>query len=402
MSGDNGKQPDQAHARRTSSPTRRCAGAPAAATTRSSPRCRRSCRSSDSRARRSSSSRGSAAPRASRTTCRRTGCTRSTGARRRSRPGSRSSRPDLSVWVVTGDGDALSIGGNHLIHALRRNVNLKILLFNNQVYGLTKGQYSPTSPIGQADGLDADGLDRPPVQPALARDRRRRDVRRARDRHRPQGADRGAARGGRRTGAPRSSRSSRTATSTTTARSTPSATTRRTGSTSSTASRFGSERTASAACGCARTARSRCSSRRRRRARLGRAPSGAFDRVCDVAAHARRRRRRAVRGLPRRRASCLRRADGRSARAGARREGRRRSRRSRRLRRHLVDRLTGLERRLAAPARQRAGDEDRDRRADQRRPGAERERDLVPVDRRHRSCPGSCARSAAPHRPGRR
>jgi 2-oxoglutarate/2-oxoacid ferredoxin oxidoreductase subunit beta len=58
------------------------------------------------------------------------------------------SRPDLSVWVVTGDGDALSIGGNHLIHALRRNVNLKILMFNNQIYGLTKGQYSPTSPFG--------------------------------------------------------------------------------------------------------------------------------------------------------------------------------------------------------------------------------------------------------------
>ncbi|HJR93396.1 MAG TPA: 2-oxoacid:ferredoxin oxidoreductase subunit beta [Acidimicrobiia bacterium] len=58
-------------------------------------------------------------------------------------------RPDLSVWVVTGDGDALSIGGNHLIHALRRNVNLKILLFNNQIYGLTKGQYSPTSESGK-------------------------------------------------------------------------------------------------------------------------------------------------------------------------------------------------------------------------------------------------------------
>ena len=58
------------------------------------------------------------------------------------------SRQDLSVWVVTGDGDALSIGGNHLIHALRRNVNFKILLFNNQIYGLTKGQYSPTSPLG--------------------------------------------------------------------------------------------------------------------------------------------------------------------------------------------------------------------------------------------------------------
>ena len=58
-------------------------------------------------------------------------------------------RPDLSVWVVTGDGDALSIGGNHLIHALRRNFNLKILLFNNQIYGLTKGQYSPTSEVGK-------------------------------------------------------------------------------------------------------------------------------------------------------------------------------------------------------------------------------------------------------------
>ncbi len=59
------------------------------------------------------------------------------------------SRPDLSVWVVTGDGDAMSIGGNHFIHTLRRNVNLKILLFNNQIYGLTKGQYSPTSEPGK-------------------------------------------------------------------------------------------------------------------------------------------------------------------------------------------------------------------------------------------------------------
>jgi len=58
-------------------------------------------------------------------------------------------RPDLQVWVVTGDGDGLSIGGNHFIHALRRNVNLKILLFNNQIYGLTKGQYSPTSEKGK-------------------------------------------------------------------------------------------------------------------------------------------------------------------------------------------------------------------------------------------------------------
>ena len=58
------------------------------------------------------------------------------------------SRPDLSIWVITGDGDALSIGGNHLIHALRRNVNITIMLFNNRIYGLTKGQYSPTSQPG--------------------------------------------------------------------------------------------------------------------------------------------------------------------------------------------------------------------------------------------------------------
>jgi 2-oxoglutarate ferredoxin oxidoreductase subunit beta len=58
-------------------------------------------------------------------------------------------RPDLSVWVVTGDGDSLSIGGNHLIHALRRNINITILLFNNRLYGLTKGQYSPTSEVGK-------------------------------------------------------------------------------------------------------------------------------------------------------------------------------------------------------------------------------------------------------------
>ncbi|HET6815926.1 MAG TPA: 2-oxoacid:ferredoxin oxidoreductase subunit beta [Mycobacteriales bacterium] len=58
-------------------------------------------------------------------------------------------RPDLSVWVIGGDGDFMSIGGNHLIHALRRNVNIKLLLFNNRIYGLTKGQYSPTSEVGK-------------------------------------------------------------------------------------------------------------------------------------------------------------------------------------------------------------------------------------------------------------
>ncbi len=80
------------------------------------------------------------------------------------------SRPDLSVWVITGDGDSLSIGGNHLIHALRRNVNLNILLFNNRIYGLTKGQYSPTSEIGKITKSTPMGsLDRPfnPVSLAL-------------------------------------------------------------------------------------------------------------------------------------------------------------------------------------------------------------------------------------------
>src|SRR5712691_10875909 len=57
-------------------------------------------------------------------------------------------RPELQVWVITGDGDALSIGGNHFLHAIRRNVDMKVILFNNQIYGLTKGQYSPTSPVG--------------------------------------------------------------------------------------------------------------------------------------------------------------------------------------------------------------------------------------------------------------
>jgi 2-oxoglutarate ferredoxin oxidoreductase subunit beta len=80
------------------------------------------------------------------------------------------SRPDLSVWVITGDGDALSIGGNHLIHALRRNVNVKILLFNNRIYGLTKGQYSPTSEQGKVTKSTPFGsLDTPfnPVSLAL-------------------------------------------------------------------------------------------------------------------------------------------------------------------------------------------------------------------------------------------
>ena len=80
------------------------------------------------------------------------------------------SRSDLSVWVVTGDGDALSIGGNHLIHSLRRNINMTILLFNNRIYGLTKGQYSPTSEAGKITKSTPMGsLDHPfnPVSLAL-------------------------------------------------------------------------------------------------------------------------------------------------------------------------------------------------------------------------------------------
>ena len=80
-------------------------------------------------------------------------------------------RDDLSVWVITGDGDGLSIGGNHLLHIIRRNVDVNILLFNNQVYGLTKGQYSPTSPIGQTTKSTPFGsIDQPlnPLSVALA------------------------------------------------------------------------------------------------------------------------------------------------------------------------------------------------------------------------------------------
>ena len=74
-------------------------------------------------------------------------------------------RPELQVWVVTGDGDGLAIGGNHLTHALRRNVDINILLFNNRIYGLTKGQYSPTSSIGARTSSSPDGSIENPVNP---------------------------------------------------------------------------------------------------------------------------------------------------------------------------------------------------------------------------------------------
>ena len=83
--------------------------------------------------------------------------------------GLKAARPDLSVWVITGDGDSLSIGGNHLIHLLRRNFDLNVLLFNNEIYGLTKGQYSPTSPKGQVTKSTPMGsLDHPFNPQALA------------------------------------------------------------------------------------------------------------------------------------------------------------------------------------------------------------------------------------------
>ncbi len=75
-------------------------------------------------------------------------------------------RPDLDVWIATGDGDGLSIGGNHLLHVLRRNVDLQILLFNNEIYGLTKGQYSPTSHRGTRSPSSPHGTQEEPVSPA--------------------------------------------------------------------------------------------------------------------------------------------------------------------------------------------------------------------------------------------
>src|SRR5689334_12018857 len=87
--------------------------------------------------------------------------------------GIKATRPELSVWIVTGDGDALSIGGNHLIHVLRRNLDVNILLFNNRIYGLTKGQYSPTSEVGKiTKSTPVGSVDHPfdPIAVALGAD----------------------------------------------------------------------------------------------------------------------------------------------------------------------------------------------------------------------------------------
>lgn len=79
--------------------------------------------------------------------------------------GLKSTRPDLQVWVITGDGDALSIGGNHLMHCIRRNLDVNIVLFNNRIYGLTKGQYSPTSPLGKVTKSTPMGAVDNPIHP---------------------------------------------------------------------------------------------------------------------------------------------------------------------------------------------------------------------------------------------
>ena len=83
--------------------------------------------------------------------------------------GIKSVNPDLSVWVITGDGDGLSIGGNHLLHCLRRNVDLKVILFNNRIYGLTKGQYSPTSLQGHRSKSSPMGVYRLSAKPDIGR-----------------------------------------------------------------------------------------------------------------------------------------------------------------------------------------------------------------------------------------
>ena len=153
--------------------------------------------------------------------------------------GLKASRPDLMVWVITGDGDALSIGGNHLLHSMRRNVDFTMLMHNNRIYGLTKGQASPTSELGKRTKSTPMGsVDRPimPLTVALAAEAT--FVARTVDTHTEhiQGRSRRPAA----TAAARSSRSSRTATSSTTApgATSPSARSATTGcSSSSTASR---------------------------------------------------------------------------------------------------------------------------------------------------------------------
>ena len=235
------ERPASSSPARTSSRTRKSAGARAAATTRSSPRPRRSCRTS---------------------ACRKENIVFISGIGCSSRlpyymntygfhtihgraptlaTGLKTARPDLMVWVITGDGDALSIGGNHFIHSMRRNVDLKMVMFNNRDLRPDQGPVLAdvaSSGSGRSRRRWARSTAR--CMPLTRRAGRRGDVRRPHDRHahRAPPADARARRPP--TAAPRSSRSSRTATSSTTApcASSPSATSATTGcSCSSTASR---------------------------------------------------------------------------------------------------------------------------------------------------------------------
>ena len=153
--------------------------------------------------------------------------------------GLKAARPDLMVWVITGDGDALSIGGNHVLHSMRRNVDINLVMFNNRIYGLTKGQASPTSEFGKKTKSTPAGTVDTPIMPltiALAAEAASSP---ARSTPTPSTSRRRSS-GPAGTRARRSSRSSRTATSSTTARgaTSPTARSARTGcSSSSTASR---------------------------------------------------------------------------------------------------------------------------------------------------------------------
>ena len=148
----------------TSTPTRKCAGALPAATTRSSPSSSRCWPSWACRERNSSSSPASAAPAGCPITSIPSASTPFPAGPRRLRPGSRKPARS-SVWVVTGDGDGLGHGLNSLMHALRRNVDLKVLLFNNEVHGLSKGQFSPTSRLGTRTRSSPHGSAEPPLRP---------------------------------------------------------------------------------------------------------------------------------------------------------------------------------------------------------------------------------------------
>ena len=251
-------------------------------------------------------------------------------------------RPDLSVWVVTGDGDALSIGGNHLIHALRRNVNLKILLFNNRIYGLTKGQYSPTSELGKVTKSTPMGsLDHPFNPLSIAIGAEASFVARA-HRHGQEGSVGGARRGGSaswsrvRRDPPELQHLQRRR-----VRSRPG----EQGQPDLPRARGAHPLRARGREGRAAVPR-RLASRRRRRgggreltARPRRRPRADEPCVRPLANHVRDGRSRAARRLPSGRAAGLRRPHGRTARDGSRAKGRGRPRGAAPFRRHLDGRL---------------------------------------------------------------